>query len=524
MNDSIIQLSDLPDEILMIILKKLHNSYVLYSLIGVNKRLDTIAKDSIFTEYLTLIPPFNGLNEFTDTILDRFCSEVLPKIHHKIEWLNTESLYIERILLATNYPVLHGLGLYDLASEVARNLFTDRSFLIRIFKNQILSLVIHINKCQESSSSIKDINTFIYTQILIMFKNLRYLNFGPNASDYHQLTFGVSPPNVFSSILLDLCVVVDSYADCLYLLDGRFHQLKTFYVTICSSDVSSLPLINSEKKKLSNLKCFMLTHKSVLLIYNTFLIPLLHRMSNLEELSLYFVNHDTPIIDGNNLEMNIMNYMRKLKEFKFNIRSVTPFNNQVNLPSNDDIKNTFKNFKNNQIISSIDYFPKANEFHCHIYSYPYTLMYYDNISNNFRGGLFKCVRKISLFDERPFEHEFFLRLSQSFPFMTQLVLHNRESQKNDNQQRSIIEYFHLIILDLLQAHENYVEQFFNNSKMCLLNNIHLHVDYNTLQRVTDNFTSDATRMNCFKIVCLILYNKPELCLDLKDYFPHAEIR
>ncbi|CAF3535517.1 unnamed protein product [Rotaria sp. Silwood2] len=90
MNDSIIQLSDLPDEILMIILKKLHNSYVLYSLIGVNKRLDTIAKDSIFTEYLTLIPPFNGLNEFTDTILDRFCSEVLPKIHHKIEWLNTE--------------------------------------------------------------------------------------------------------------------------------------------------------------------------------------------------------------------------------------------------------------------------------------------------------------------------------------------------------------------------------------------------------------------------------------------------
>jgi hypothetical protein len=43
-----------------------------------------------------------------------------------------------------------------------------------------------------------------------------------------------------------------------------------------------------------------------------------------------------------------------------------------------------------------------------MYSYPYTLTYYDDISNNFPGGLFKCVREISLFDERSFEHEFFV--------------------------------------------------------------------------------------------------------------------
>ena len=140
-------------------------------------------------------------------------------------------------------------------------------------------------------------------------------------------------------------------------------------------------------------------------------------MSNLEELSLYFVSHNAEIIDGYNLEENIFHYMTKLKKFEFNIRSVIPFNNQVNLPSTEDIQNTFKNFKNNQIISCIDYFPKANEFHCHIYSYPYTSMYYDNITNNFRGGLFKCVREISLFDERPFEHEFFLQIAQSFPLM-----------------------------------------------------------------------------------------------------------
>jgi hypothetical protein len=245
-------------------------------------------------------------------------------------------------------------------------------------------------------------------------------------------------------------------------------------------------------------------------------------MSNLEKLSLDFVNRNTPIIDGNDLEENILNYMTKLKKFKFNIRSVIPFNNQVNLPSNENIQNTLKNFKN-RIISSTDYFPKADEFHCHIYSYPYTSVRYDHITNNFRGGLFTCVRRISLFDERPFEHDFFHRLAQSFTFLIELALHNREPQNNDNQQWSIIEYPCLNELYLVQTHENYVKQFLSNDKMCLLNNISLHVDYNTLQRVTDNFTSDVTRMNSSKIECLVLYNESELCPGLKDYFPHAEI-
>jgi hypothetical protein len=49
------QLTSVPDEILLLILNKLTNIEVLYSLIGVNVRLDKIASDPIFTEYLTLI-------------------------------------------------------------------------------------------------------------------------------------------------------------------------------------------------------------------------------------------------------------------------------------------------------------------------------------------------------------------------------------------------------------------------------------------------------------------------------------
>ncbi len=88
--------------------------------------------------------------------------------------------------------------------------------------------------------------------------------------------------------------------------------------------------------------------------------------------------------------------------------------NQIDLPSNEDIQRTFRD---NRIISYVDYFPKTRIGRCHVYSYPYKWKDYNNITNSFPGGLFKYVRKISLSDERPFEHEFFLRISQSFPLL-----------------------------------------------------------------------------------------------------------
>ncbi|CAF3012432.1 unnamed protein product [Rotaria sp. Silwood2] len=87
MEYSYIQLNDLPDEILMIIFKKLANVEVLYSLSGVNKRLNKIVHDSIFTNDLSfLMSTSNGLvYSLSDLILDRFCSYILPKIHQKIQ-------------------------------------------------------------------------------------------------------------------------------------------------------------------------------------------------------------------------------------------------------------------------------------------------------------------------------------------------------------------------------------------------------------------------------------------------------
>ncbi|CAF4149300.1 unnamed protein product, partial [Rotaria magnacalcarata] len=56
-------------------------------------------------------------------MLDRFCFKILPEIHHKIRWLKLKSLSMKRILLATNYPNLYGLGLYELAEEITMSFF-----------------------------------------------------------------------------------------------------------------------------------------------------------------------------------------------------------------------------------------------------------------------------------------------------------------------------------------------------------------------------------------------------------------
>jgi hypothetical protein len=123
------ELNDLPDEILLIIFKKLNNASLLYSLIGVNKRLNTIVRDQIFTSHLTLrYSSDDSTRRLHESMIDRFCSQILPEIHHQIEWLDLESSSMERILRAADYPNLCGLGLFDIDIETAVSLFIGKIF------------------------------------------------------------------------------------------------------------------------------------------------------------------------------------------------------------------------------------------------------------------------------------------------------------------------------------------------------------------------------------------------------------
>ncbi|CAF3339157.1 unnamed protein product [Rotaria sp. Silwood1] len=96
-----------------------HNIDVLYSLFGINRNLDRILYDSIFTRCLTLIRSSSNMHIYslTDEMLDRFCVAILSKIHHKIEELTVETLSMERVFLVDNYSDLHKLELVSIRLE-----------------------------------------------------------------------------------------------------------------------------------------------------------------------------------------------------------------------------------------------------------------------------------------------------------------------------------------------------------------------------------------------------------------------
>ncbi|CAF2789738.1 unnamed protein product [Rotaria sp. Silwood2] len=327
-----------------------------------------------------------------------------------------------------------------------------------------------------------------------------------------------------------MTTIVQNFSICLYILDGRFDQLHTLYIELANIVPPSKEIEN--QKKIPNLKCFVLYCILKTSYYNQLILPLLYRMPNLEKLSLdirVFINET--FIDGNNLKKNILNRMSQLKQFTFNISSSIFINNEINLLSNEDIQQTFNDFQYSKIICCVDYSQEYKQVLCHIYSYPFLMQHYEDVTNNFPGGLYPYVRLISLYDERPFEHDFFIRISQSFPFMEKLSINNLHAQKqkesykliNDKSNLSIIKYDHLIELQIDRAHDDYIEEFLCNTKTYLQNNIFFDVHYEALKRVTHNFTRDDTRINSTKVNQLFLFGKVECSKSCQDYFPFAVI-
>ena len=265
--------------------------------------------------------------------------------------------------------------------------------------------------------------------------------------------------------------------------------------------------------------------------FNESVVPLLQRMRNLEELHLNLrVRCNEKFIDGNTLKKDII-HMSQLRKLTFNICSTINHVNQTNFPTYEYIRKTFEDFHGHQLIICVDDFKDKGYGQCHIYTYPYRLQVYNNVTNNFPGGLFSSVTRVSLYDERPFEYEFFVRIAQSFPFMKELRIKNKKPQndkdlmksKTINQPLFIIKYFNLIILDVSRSHDDYLELFLLDTKISLPDGLRLFADYESLERVTYNFTRNATRNNCEELESLYLFRPIKFTEDLRDYFPHTSI-
>ena len=102
----------LPDELLLILLKHLNNRDILYSLFGLNMRLNRVIHDPCFTSEISLIDPIDSTSEQIKILIDRFCLEILPNIEHLIKCLKVQSTSLERILLAGDYSNLSQLDIF----------------------------------------------------------------------------------------------------------------------------------------------------------------------------------------------------------------------------------------------------------------------------------------------------------------------------------------------------------------------------------------------------------------------------
>jgi hypothetical protein len=72
----------------------------------------------------------------------------------------------------------------------------------------------------------------IFLNILLTFTKVRHLKFYPSApTGTGYISFGNQLPTFSFSNLLELHINVYCFDDCLFLLDGRFKQLRVLFVT-----------------------------------------------------------------------------------------------------------------------------------------------------------------------------------------------------------------------------------------------------------------------------------------------------
>ncbi|CAF2800955.1 unnamed protein product [Rotaria sp. Silwood2] len=246
MNCSTVNILDLSDEMLLTILNKLSNTDVLYSFIEVNRKLDRLARDITFTQSVDLVTILS--NEHDDSrnksVLDRFCSDIIPQIQHNIECFTLDPLSIDGVLCTENYSKLHKLTLVNLQLEVA----ADESSFVRIFKHKISHLTVTIND-NSTAQYIRKLSTNVFTTIFTMFTNLTDLHFSlKDICRYPQTSLiDLVSTTCYPSNIIYLNVRVRNFNDCLSLLDGRLWKLQTFIVEIDRINTTSMTINNTVK-------------------------------------------------------------------------------------------------------------------------------------------------------------------------------------------------------------------------------------------------------------------------------------
>ena len=254
------------------------------------------------------------------------------------------------------------------------------------------------------------------------------------------------------------------------------------------------------------------------------ILPTLRRMSHLEELTLYLhISNGPTFVTGPDLDEQILIHLPRLHAFSFHIACRNDIAGMTCRMTHEQIEQTFANGKYGQVVVTVDYF-EPYKMICRIFSLPCKFSCLENLGNNIPNIRFDTVTSVSLSHLGSFKHELFVRLARAFPFLENLSITNIKPpflnwHCEDRDWCSIIEYSHLIFLNMDYVNPYYLEHFLNEKNMSLPRLTKLKVDYRTLQKVTHNFTRVETKRNCAKVKCLVLKEIIVQSESFYRYFP-----
>jgi hypothetical protein len=219
-------------------------------------------------------------------------------------------------------------------------------------------------------------------------------------------------------------------------------------------------------------------------------------MSCLEELALYVrILDGSTFISGTHLDNEIHIHMPQLHTFSFYFTSEHSITDPAIRLSSSDIERTFTHMEHRQVACMVDYFESIGMI-CRVFSLPFKFHRIQDIGNNIPDIVFNSVTYLKLQDNDAFKHVFFVRLARAFPFLKSLSIYNflppnwrfHEYHHYHIDWCSIVEYPHLIFLDINEVNSYYVEHFLNETKTYLPRLTELKIHYENLKIVTKNFT------------------------------------
>ncbi|CAF4044107.1 unnamed protein product, partial [Rotaria sordida] len=350
---------------------------------------------------------------------------------------------------------------HDYIQKIINWLNVNDSILRDLLSKQITHLNIDIKNGNRVSF---EITSKIFVLILSLCKNLIDLNFCDlffERKHWNHIS-DLTETSLTSSTLTKLKINLETFTECLFLLNGNLECLTTLILHV----ELIYPLMRriDNIKKLPKLKYFSFISPEYTSQHDILIFPFICRMINFEELKLYLLIKvfDLNYIDGIQLYDQLLCHMKKLNKFTFNIQTlVYRCNTKINLSSNEDIQ---RNFIGREIYQQIASYINNNsttiESKCHIYSLPYQFEYLLEINNSFPGCMFHTVRWLVIIDRYPFEHKFFQFISQDLSFLQILHIRNDKPQKyKQYSSNELITFHHLELLNLKLAHLDYTEQF-----------------------------------------------------------------